>query len=100
MSIGKTIKFLRMAKDLKQSELAKRLGVTTNYFSLIENCKREPSLALLKQLSNELDIPLSLLFLDTEFDSTNRSQNEQAMFLRIRDLIMQIETLRMQNPSR
>ena len=86
-----------MAKDLKQSDLAEKLEVTTNYLSLIENDKREPSLSFLRQLSKELDVPLSLLFLDTEFNSANRSQHEQAMFLRIRDLIMQIETLRLQN---
>ena len=58
MSIGSTLKLLRVASDLKQSSLAKDLDVTANYLSLVENGKKEPSLTFLKKFSQRLNIPL------------------------------------------
>jgi transcriptional regulator with XRE-family HTH domain len=58
MSIGSTLKLLRVASDLKQSSLAKDLDVTPNYLSLVENEKKEPSLTFLKKFSRRLNIPL------------------------------------------
>ena len=58
MSIGSTLKLLRIASDLKQSSLAKDLDVTANYLSLVENGKKEPSLTFLKKFSQRLNIPL------------------------------------------
>lgn len=97
MGIGKTIKFLRMTKDLKQSDLADQLNVSTNYISLIENDKREPSLSFLNSLSDVLNIPVGLLFLDMDLNRNNVSGREQELLMRIRDLIMQIEALRLQS---
>jgi transcriptional regulator with XRE-family HTH domain len=58
MSIGSTLKLLRIASDLRQSSLAKDLDVTANYLSLVENGKKEPSLTFLKKFSQRLNIPL------------------------------------------
>jgi transcriptional regulator with XRE-family HTH domain len=58
MSIGSTLKLLRVASDLKQSSLAKDLDITANYLSLVENGKKEPSLTFLKKFSRRLNIPL------------------------------------------
>ena len=58
MSIGSTLKLLRVASDLKQFSLAKDLDVTANYLSLVENGKKEPSLTFLKKFSQRLNIPL------------------------------------------
>jgi len=58
MSIGSTLKLLRIASDLKQSSLAKDLNVTANYLSLVENGKKEPSLTFLKKFSQRLNTPL------------------------------------------
>lgn len=58
MSIGSTLKLLRVASDLKQSSLAKDLNVTANYLSLVENGKKEPSLTFLKKFSQRLNLPL------------------------------------------
>jgi transcriptional regulator with XRE-family HTH domain len=58
MSIGSTLRLLRVASDLKQSSLAKDLDITANYLSLVENGKKEPSLTLLKKFSQRLNLPL------------------------------------------
>jgi len=58
MSIGSTLKLLRVASDLRQSSLAKDLGVTANYLSLVESGKKEPSLTFLKKFAQTLNVPL------------------------------------------
>ena len=96
MGIGKTIKFLRLSAGLKQSDLAERLDVSANYISLVENDKRDPSLCFLRDLSDNLGIPLGLLFLEIESDQNKVSPEERALLMRIRDLIFQIERMRLQ----
>lgn len=94
--IGKTIKFLRIAKGLKQSDLAERVKVSTNYISLVENDKREPSLSFLKVLASTLDIPVGLLFLELDMSKKEVSPQERDLLMKMRDLIVQIEMVRLQ----
>jgi transcriptional regulator with XRE-family HTH domain len=58
MSIGSTLKLLRVASALKQSSLAKDLDITANYLSLVESGKKEPSLTFLKKFAQRLNVPL------------------------------------------
>ncbi len=95
--IGKTIKFLRVAKGIKQGELAERIKVSTNYISLVENDKREPSLSFIKELANVLDVPIGLLFLELDMSKNEVSPQERDLLMRMRDLMVQIETIRLQN---
>lgn len=97
--IGKTIKFLRVAKGLKQSDLAERAKVSTNYISLIENDKREPSLSFLKELASNLDIPVSLLFLELDMSKKEINPQERDLLMKMRDLMVQIETVRLQHSN-
>ena len=96
MQVGKTVRFLRLSAGLKQSQLATRLGVSPNYISLVENNKRDPSLSFLKDLSTEFGVPLGLLFLDIESDQSRTSHEERALVIRIKDLILEIERIRLQ----
>ena len=97
--IGKTIKFLRIAKGLKQLDLANQLKVSTNYISLVENDKREPSLSLLKEMASKLDIPVSLLFLELDMSKKEVSPQERDLLMKMRDLMVQIETVRLQHTN-
>src|SRR3989304_10570402 len=97
--IRKTIKFLRTSKGLKQSDLAERIKVSTNYISLIENNKREPSLSFLKVLASNLDIPVSLLFLELDMSKKEINPQERDLLMKMRDLMVQIEMVRLQNTS-
>lgn len=92
--IGKTIKLLRIAKGLKQSDLAENLKVSTNYISLVENDKREPSLSLLKELASNLDVPVGMLFLDLDMSKKEIGLQEKDLLIKMRDLMIQIEMLR------
>lgn len=95
MTIGKNVKLLRIAAGLKQKDLAKRLGVSPNYLSMVENDKREPSMSLLKDLSREVHVPLGLLFLDVEESTRRISADERAIYFHIRDLLFEVQKLRM-----
>ena len=97
--IGKTIKFLRIAKGLKQSDLAEQTKVSTNYISLLENDKREPSLSFLKELANILDVPVGLLFLELDMSKKDISPQERDLLMKMRELMVQIEMARLQKAS-
>ena len=97
MSVGRTVKFLRVAEGLKQKELAERLDVSPNYLSLVENDKREPSLSFLRDLASEMRIPLGLLFLEIDSGLGEVSPEERALLIRIQDLAFQIQQIRLQS---
>jgi transcriptional regulator with XRE-family HTH domain len=97
MSVGRAVKFARVAAGIKQKELADRLDVSPNYLSLIENDKREPSLSFLRNLAGEMAIPLGLLFLNVDSDLSEVSPEERALLLRIQDLIFQIQQIKLHN---
>jgi transcriptional regulator with XRE-family HTH domain len=55
------IKLFRVAAGLKQQDVAKALSVTTNFVSMIERGKREPTLKYLRAFSRLVKIPLAVL---------------------------------------
>ena len=62
-SIGKAIQVLRKKCEVTQLDLAKKIGVSQSYLSLIEKDQREPGLELIKNIANALEIPQQLLYL-------------------------------------
>jgi XRE family transcriptional regulator, regulator of sulfur utilization len=63
MNYGKAVKIVRTAHGLTQSELAERLSVGASHLSLIEAGKRQPSLRVLDEIAEALDVPPHLLTL-------------------------------------
>jgi len=47
---------------MTQSELAVACGITQTYLSQIENNTKEPNLSTLKEIGNNLEVPLPILF--------------------------------------
>lgn len=62
MNLGAVIKDIRKQKRQTQTEFASNCGITQTYLSQIENNSKEPNLSTLKEISNNLDIPLPILF--------------------------------------
>ncbi|MDR0803061.1 helix-turn-helix transcriptional regulator [Fluviicola sp.] len=62
MDLGTVIKNNRKQKGQTQEEFAKACGITQTYLSQIEGNKKEPNLSTLKVISDELEIPLPVLF--------------------------------------
>jgi transcriptional regulator with XRE-family HTH domain len=62
MNIGVTIKNIRKRKGQTQGEFALRCGISQTYLSLIESNQKEPNLSKLKIISENLNVPLPILF--------------------------------------
>ena len=62
--IGEKIRAIRKSKNLTIVELSEQINVTSGYISQIERDLISPSLSVLKRLSEALDVPLSVLFLE------------------------------------
>lgn len=62
MNLGTVIKNIRKQKGQTQSEFASVCGITQTYLSQIEGNLKEPNLSTLKEISNNLDVPLPILF--------------------------------------
>ena len=53
---------MRELSGIRQGEFARRVNVSPNYISLVENQRREPSLKFLKRVADELNVPVSVFF--------------------------------------
>ncbi|ALY08094.1 conjugal transfer protein [Bacillus phage vB_BhaS-171] len=56
------LKQIRLSKNLTQQQLADMVKVEVSYISKIETGKRKPSIALLEQIANALDVPIRDFF--------------------------------------
>jgi len=63
VTIGKTIRMLRVSRDMSQGGLARALDVNPSYLSLVEHDKRKPSLAFLRSVSRHFKVPVGFLLL-------------------------------------
>lgn len=62
MDLGTTIKNIRKQRGLTQEEFASNCEISQTYLSQVENNQREPNLSTLKAISEELNVPLPILF--------------------------------------
>lgn len=99
-NIGHVIKLLRTVSGLKQKDLALGAGINANYLSLVEAGKREPSLAVLRALAKELNVPTSLLLWESESISEMSSAKEEDSILKLKRLVLEMEALRLANQKR
>lgn len=60
--LGDRIRFIRKEQKIKQEKLAELVNKTTEHISFIERGERAPSLELLFDLSNVMNVPFSYLF--------------------------------------
>ncbi|WP_062750394.1 helix-turn-helix domain-containing protein [Shouchella tritolerans] len=66
--LGDLLREARKQKSLTLTELAKQIGITPGYLSNLENNRQEPSLPMLRHLSEKLDIPVTMLFAEETTD--------------------------------
>lgn len=63
--MGLKIKIKRIEKGIKQYQLANKVGISRNYMQLLEKGKaKNPSIAVMKAISRELDASVEELFFD------------------------------------
>ena len=61
MNLGRSIKMCRTSRGLSQEELARKIGLSVSYVSLIEAGKRDPAMSTVEEIADALGVPLSLL---------------------------------------
>jgi transcriptional regulator with XRE-family HTH domain len=61
INFGGIIKKYRDVNNLTQVDLANKIKITSTYLSAIENNRKEPSLALISEISQLLRIPKEVL---------------------------------------
>jgi len=91
VNIGRSIKFVRVAAGIKQREMAKRLGISQNYLSLLENNKAEPSLALLRRMSDEFNVPVGFFLVESSVDFESDDPEADALLKELQSLIRQLQ---------
>ncbi len=62
MDLGTTIKNIRKQKGQTQGEFASLCGISQTYLSQVESNQKEPKLNILKIISENLKVPLPILF--------------------------------------
>lgn len=63
MNLGKAMREARKNAGFLQTDLVRKLRITEQYISNMENNKREPSLWLIKDFCRITNIPIYVLFL-------------------------------------
>lgn len=77
MNLGIIIKDGRKLQKLTQSEFASLCGITQTYLSQIESNLKEPNLSTLKVISENLQLPLPILFfLSLDIEDVDPSKRE------------------------
>lgn len=62
--IGDTIRLFRQERELTVRQLAEQVGVSASYISLLETGGEEPSIAILRKLSQALHHPILAFFVE------------------------------------
>jgi transcriptional regulator with XRE-family HTH domain len=60
--IGEALRLIRVFHDMKQTELAVRLGISQSYLSEIERGTRSPNNEIIEKYSQLFDIPVSSIW--------------------------------------
>lgn len=90
MNLGNTIKTIRKQKGLNQTDFATLCGITQTYLSQIEGNLKEPNLSTLKSISENLEMPLPIIFflsMTTEDIEPNKRQAYEIISPSIKSLV-------------
>lgn len=96
MNLGNTIRNIRKRNGRTQMEFASSCGITQTYLSQIEGNLREPNLSTLRAISNELGIPLPIMFflsLDREDIVQNKRESYDIIGPSINSLVSEFFTV-------
>jgi transcriptional regulator with XRE-family HTH domain len=89
--IGDKIRNIRKNKNLTIVELANQINVTSGYISQIERDLISPSLAVLRRLSQALEVPLSVLFLEKSTTDVITVHQHERTKVKISDINVEFE---------
>ena len=77
--LSEALRLIRVFHDMKQGDLANRLGISKSYLSEIEGGKKTPKIELIERYSSEFKIPSSsILFFAESLESPCKSTERAA----------------------
>jgi transcriptional regulator with XRE-family HTH domain len=75
--LSEALRLIRVFHDLKQKDLADRLGMSKSHLSEVERGKKSPSLEVIQKYSAEFQLPVSsILFFSEQLDNPHRKSPE------------------------
>ena len=91
--LGEALRLIRVFHDMKQQELAYRIGLSKSYVSELESGKRNPSMKVIQQYADAFGIPVSsiLLFSENLKDSSNAKRIKSAIAGKVMQCLQMIE---------
>lgn len=94
--IGVVLHSIRQKHKLTQVDFSKKLGISRSFLSEVESGKKTPSVEQLEGISNNLGIPLPILFLQTlnidNLENYRSDLNKEKIMSEIRPSIKNIES--------
>lgn len=70
MNYGERLKELRLSRDLKQSDLAALLGVSTSAIGSYERCERQPTFELLHKYAQYFNVSIDYMLCHSDDKQT------------------------------
>jgi len=78
--LAKALRLIRVFHDLKQVELAEKIGVSKSYISEIESDKKKPSIQIIEKYSIIFKIPVSsIMFFSERIDNSQEGSKIENM---------------------
>ena len=72
--INDALRLIRVFHDLRQKELAEKLGIAASHLSEIEHGKKQPTLQLLEAYAAEFKMPVSSILFFSEQMNDGRAE--------------------------
>lgn len=64
--VGRRLRRLRKDRDMKQPDVAERIGKSVAYVSMVENDHIDPDTEMVRKFANALGVPASSILEDTD----------------------------------
>ena len=96
--LSEALRLLRVFHDMKQNELAQRLGISNSHVSEIEKGNRTPSFEVISKYATEFKVPVSsIVFFSEQLENAQsksgvRSKTKQAIASKVINLLQLIES--------
>ncbi len=72
---------------IKQKDLARGLGTSCSYLSLVESEKRTPSIDFLSRAAQEMNVPVELLLIEAAQQRGTLTQTQMELIERAKELL-------------
>jgi transcriptional regulator with XRE-family HTH domain len=78
--IGEAMRLIRVIEGIKAITMAKELGISPSYLSLIENNKKRPSIELIEKFAEVIGVrPSQVMFFYEELDNDSNVSKDNKL---------------------